>query len=185
MEWTLMRGACSSGVVRCERKGMFYRFRAVCETLPDGVWRAYLNDGTHELLLGVMEPKNGHFIARKRYSQTELDVRGIELSECNGTLRCSGETECRLPYWIPCHDPTRIFRDPAMQSALRQAQGVLVDDAAAPTRAAFPLNAGCACAPALCLARRIDYQGMAYAVLGIDRLGNPCKFVEQTEESSV
>lgn len=142
----------------------------------DGIWRAYLTDGEKEILIGVMQPcEDGSFV-KKRGSRSEYARIGMDSDHLFGKLRFDRMVELCELQWISCETPQKVFSDDVLNNAVRRGTGVLVNSVKRPARIAFPLERECACVPALCLATVMELSGRRYAVLGIDRDGNPTTF---------
>jgi len=164
------------GNVHIETRSTDVVLTASCEEILDGIWRAYLTDGRREFLLGVMQPIGDGYFAKKRIFKSEYSRIGMDSDRLFGKLRFDRMLELSELRWVACEVLAKVFSDDALKNAVRRGKGVLVDSVRRPARIAFPLDGECACAPALCLATMMEFSGRQYAVLGVDRDGNPMTF---------
>lgn len=168
----LLRDGEMLGDVSIQRDGRAVVLTATCSCPLDGIWRAYLTDGEFELPIGVMAPCENGFSARKSYWENQWEENKLT-EECYGILHFGRAVELSQLQWLSCHKPEALFQDAVLAKTMVYAARVLVDCYDRPTRVAIPLDCARACVPALCLAHVMEYRGISYAVLGIDRLGNP------------
>lgn len=172
MNLPLVRGTKTIGAVSIQSDSRRVMLVATSACSLDGIWRAYLTDGDWELPIGVMEPCKTGFSARKSYLKNTLKENTL-VKGCYGFLRFGRAVEINQLQWFSCQKPGSLFQDAVLAKTMAFAKNVLVDCVTKPTRVAIPLDCVRACVPALCLARAMEYRGTSYAVLGIDRLGNP------------
>ncbi|MBQ3054839.1 MAG: hypothetical protein IJC88_01910 [Oscillospiraceae bacterium] len=179
-ELVLLQETRVVGRLCAEEIGACLKLIAECHVDLDGIWRAYLVCEEQDWRIGVLEPnENGVFYACKQVPKTKIPC----FAACHGVIR-PGRSGNSLG-WVACHAPQMIFRDRALRAAMQNAIGVLVDRIECPSRVAVPLKNGCACAPALCLAHMMRYQGEEYAVLHVDENGNPLSKWEQKTQDDV
>lgn len=171
MRFPLKKNGQTVGEVHVDIRNTDVLLSASCEETLDGIWRAYLTDGSREWLIGVMEPRGDFFMARKKLSHIRMNIENLF-----GKLVFDRMVELSDLRWIPYETFPNAFLDDILQTAVKRGNGILIDSAKNPTRIAFPLSGECAFAPMLCLARMMELSGRLYAVLGIDEKGNPVTF---------
>lgn len=169
------------GSIEIADQGSRCTLRAECPGTIEGLLRAYAGSAARpqgRLLIGVMEPEQGRLSAQRIYTKNDLRGAKIALDEIDtGELIRYRNVEDREIdiQWKVCHAPERLFRDVALKSALREAEGILVDDLQNPRHVAAPLRrrAAFCLAPAFCLVKKIDIDGESYGLLEISEKNDP------------
>ena len=168
------------GFVTVTQQGSRFDFSAECRESEKCILRAYAcsrNNPAIRLLIGVMIPEGGVLSARRTYTRNDLQRLNIIPEQLDaGELvseSCQRDDENNGD-WVKCSFPQRLFSDAALKSSLSGANDVLVDKSEKPTRVAARLGGGrFYLAPAFCLVRVTEINGVLYGVLGIDGDGMP------------
>ncbi len=138
------RGVCC-GEVTLQERGERVEICAQMQDPGDGLYRAVLEGECGELSLGVMEPKAGALILRRRPARSEMSRLGAVRRVRVG---------CAFPFgkkriWNKTMQPTELFRDDFFHQRLsgqpyawwRQEQGILTMAFPWKSDIAFPLDA--------------------------------------------
>lgn len=112
------RGKCC-GEVTLREDGVRVEICAAMEDPGDGLYRAVLAGERGELSLGVMEPKEGKLVVRRRPERCETAKLGA--------LKCV-QAQCayqfrRKPVWTLTERPAELFRDEFLRSRLEPVRG--------------------------------------------------------------
>ncbi len=138
------RGVCC-GEVTLQESGERVEICAQMQDPGDGLYRAVLEGERGELSLGVMEPKAGALVLRRRPERSEMSRVGAVRRVRVG---------CAFPFgkkrvWNKTRQPTKLFRDDFFHQRLsgqsyawwRQEQGILTVAFPWQSDVAFPLDA--------------------------------------------
>lgn len=131
------RGSCC-GEVMLREDGQRVEIHAEIDDPGDGLYRAVLQGERGELSLGVLEPRGGKLILRRR-------------PECSDVARLGGvqrlQVSCAFPFrkkplWTATEHPSLLLRDDFLRSRLNSVSGAYWRRAQGRLLLALPLRSG-------------------------------------------
>ena len=164
------RGVCRGEAILGE-DGRRMEIRAEMEDPGDGLYRAVLQGDRGELSLGVMEPREGLLVLRRRPERCEVEHLGKALRvqvSCAFSFR-------KRPLWTATEDPASLLQDDFLRTRLVALSCAYWRTSQGRRLMAFPLREGTPfpLEPIFCFARIERVENEICAVYAFDENGQP------------
>lgn len=158
----------SVGELILEKESLYTWFTVQCHLPESGLWCAWVIGEKNNLRLGVLEPTEGHFSIRRRYSDRLTVPLGKVL---RGEVRFVLNEELE---WDRLSDPDKQIRAPWLRNQIK-GKNVLVRFEGEMFLLAFPYDRGKAfpLVPLFCFAEIRPIREQEYVVFAFDQKNQP------------